>query len=227
MNYGTPYVTYPVANYGADVRTAFVRKVYNLFFVSILVTVGVAFVTAQPAALPITLPLAFVFMIAAFITLLVLSFTKMTPVLNVSLFYLFAALEGGALGPYLGLMNQRLPGIVPMAAVLTIATFGGLSAYVLTTKKDFSYLGGGLMVGLIVLIVAGLVLMFLHVPFLHLLYTVGGLLLFCGYVLYDTSVIMTRLTPDQAVTGAIELYLDFVNLFLFILRLLSSLSGRD
>jgi FtsH-binding integral membrane protein len=93
--------------------------------------------------------------------------------------------------------------------------------YVMISKKDFSYLGGMLFVGLITLIVAGLVLMFVHSSMLGTLYSVGGVLIFSGYVLYDTSRIMQRLQADEAVSGAVSLYLDFLNLFLFILRLLN------
>ena len=92
----------------------------------------------------------------------------------------------------------------------------------MVSKKDFSFLGGMLFISLIALIVAGFVLMFFHSSMLGSLYSVGGVLIFSGYVLYDTSLIMQRLQPDQAVSGAVNLYLDFFNLFLFIMRLLGN-----
>jgi protein lifeguard len=73
----------------------------------------------------------------------------------------------------------------------------------------------------------GLVGMF--IPFssnLNLIYAIGGTLLFSGYIVYDTYLINGRLSPDEYIMGAISLYLDFVNLFLSILRLLSSLQDR-
>lgn len=79
----------------------------------------------------------------------------------------------------------------------------------------------------IVAVMTGLVGMF--IPFsstLNLIYAIGGTLLFSGYVVYDTYLINSRLSPDEYIIGAISLYLDFINLFLSILRLLNSLQDR-
>ncbi len=110
---------------------------------------------------------------------------------------------------------------------MTTAVFGGLSLYALQSRRDFSYLGGFLFVALIALIVGGIVMWFIHSSLLSMLYSVGGILIFSGYVLYDTSLIMRRLGPNDAVIGAINLYLDLINLFLFILQLLSELNRRN
>ncbi len=67
------------------------------------------------------------------------------------------------------------------------------------------------------------------IPFsstMNLIYAVIGTLLFSGYVVYDTYLINSRLSPDEFIMGSISLYLDFVNLFLNILRLLSSMQDR-
>lgn len=67
------------------------------------------------------------------------------------------------------------------------------------------------------------------VPFnstMSLIYAIGGTLLFSGYVVYDTYLINRRLSPDEYIMGAISLYLDFINLFLNILRLLSNMQDR-
>ena len=67
------------------------------------------------------------------------------------------------------------------------------------------------------------------VPFnstMNLIYAIGGTLLFSGYVVYDTYLINRRLSPDEYILGAISLYLDFINLFLNILRLLSNMQDR-
>lgn len=78
-----------------------------------------------------------------------------------------------------------------------------------------------------VAVMTGLVGIF--IPFsstFSLIYAIGGTLLFSGYIVYDTYLINRRLSPDEYIMGAISLYLDFVNLFLSILRLLSSLQDR-
>jgi len=221
MNYSAPMTQNVVAEASTDVRMAFVRKVYGLFYMSLLVTVGVGWLCIQPAVLPVMMPLMLPLVIAGFICVLALSFARRVSGVNLVLLYLFAAIEGAVFGPMLLIINQSAPGLPASAALLTVAVFGGLTMYVMISKKDFSYLGGMLFVGLITLIVAGLVLMFVHSSMLGTLYSVGGVLIFSGYVLYDTSRIMQRLQADEAVSGAVSLYLDFLNLFLFILRLLN------
>jgi FtsH-binding integral membrane protein len=61
---------------------------------------------------------------------------------------------------------------------------------------------------------------------MDLIYAIGGTLLFSGYIVYDTFLINSRLSPDEYIMGAISLYLDFVNLFLSILRLLNNIQDR-
>lgn len=111
-------------------------------------------------------------------------------------------------------------------------------------KYDFSGMGPWLFGGLLALgkvpcyptlnllsknvaVMTGLVGVF--IPFsstLNLVYAIGGTLLFSGYVVYDTYLINRRLSPDEYILGAISLYLDFINLFLSILRLLNSMQDR-
>jgi FtsH-binding integral membrane protein len=200
---------------------AFVRKVYALFYASLLVTVGVGWLCTQPSVLPVVGPLMFPLMIAGFICVVALSFARRVSGVNLLLLYLFAAIEGAVFGPLLYLLERSAPGVPGQAAALTIAVFGALTLYAMQSKRDFSFMGGMLFVGLIGLLVAGIVLMFLHSSLLGTLYALGGVLLFSGFVLYDTSRILLRLNTDEAVTGAVSLYLDFINLFLFILRLLN------
>lgn len=78
-----------------------------------------------------------------------------------------------------------------------------------------------------VAVMTGLVGVF--IPFnstAQLIYAIGGTLVFSGYVVYDTYLINRRLSPDEYIMGAISLYLDFINLFLNILRLLSNMQDR-
>jgi FtsH-binding integral membrane protein len=222
MNYSASMTRGAVAYAPVDVRMAFVRKVYGLFYASLLVTVGVGWLCTQPGVFQIAVSLMWPLLIAGFICIVALSFARRTSGLNVFLLYLFAAIEGAIFGPMLWLVNQSAPGLPAQTAALTVAVFGGLTLYAMMSRKDFSYLGGMLFIALIALVVAGFVLMFFHSSMLGTLYALGGVLLFSGYVLYDTSRIMLHLNPDEAVTGAVSLYLDFINLFLFILRLLDN-----
>jgi FtsH-binding integral membrane protein len=224
--YNSPYVTQAVAHAPDYVRAEFIRKTYSLFFFSMLITVGIGWFCAQPSVLPAIIPLLIPLLIGGFVVGLVMAFTQRTPGLNLAMLCLYAAIQGAIAGPVLTIVNRYAPGIPVQAGLLTIAVFGGLTFYAITSKKDFSFLGGMLMVGLIGLIVSGLVMMFFHTSVMSMIYSLFGILIFSGFVLYDTSNIMQRMTPGMEVTGAIALYLDFINLFYFILRLLSEMNRR-
>ena len=106
------------------------------------------------------------------------------------------------------------------AFLLTAAVFTGLSGYTLVSRKDFSNLGAGLTIGLFVLIGASFLGFFVHAQIFHLAVASMGVILFAGYILYDTSRIM-REGEDDAVGAALRLFLDILNMFLLLLRILS------
>jgi hypothetical protein len=117
--------------------------------------------------------------------------------------------------------------IVLQALLITLGIFLGLTMFTLQSKYDFSGMGPWLFGGLIALLMTGLVGVF--IPFsktMDLLYAIGGSLLFSGYIVYDTYVITKKLSPDEFIMGAISLYLDFINLFINILRLLNNVENR-
>ncbi len=227
MNYGIPQSSNVIINAPTTVQSAFVRKVYGLFFFSTLVTVLVGAFCFQAGVASALLPLLPVLMILEFALIIAMGFTRKATGLNTGLLYLFAALNGAVMGPLLLRYNEMMPGLPMQAALLTLTIFGGLTLYVMQTGKDFSFLGGMLMVALIALIVTGFVMMFFHVAALYLLYSFAGAVIFGGFVLYDTSNIMRRLGPGDEVAGAISLYLDLVNLFWYILQILGVFSRRD
>ena len=110
--------------------------------------------------------------------------------------------------------------IVLQALLITTGVFLGLTLFTLQSKYDFSGMGPWLFGGLIALCMTGFVGIFF--PFgktMDLVYAAGGTLLFSGYVVYDTYLINARLSPDEYIMGAISLYLDFINLFLYLLRI--------
>jgi modulator of FtsH protease len=112
------------------------------------------------------------------------------------------------------------------AFVLALGAFGGLTGYVFVSRRDFSFIGGMLSMGIVVLLVASLIGMFVGGASFHLAIASVGVLLFGGYVLYDTSRLLHANEPISPVDAATMLYLDFFNLFLFILQILMS-SRRD
>jgi len=112
------------------------------------------------------------------------------------------------------------------AFLLTAAAFVGLSGYTLISRRDFSNLGAALTIGLFVLIGASLLGIFVHAAVFHLAVASMGVLLFAGYILYDTSRIMRTSEDGDAVGAALQLFLDIVNMFLLLLRILSSARDR-
>lgn len=111
------------------------------------------------------------------------------------------------------------------AFLLTGAAFAGLTGFVFVSKKDFSFLGASLSMGIWVVLGAMTLGMFVHSAALSLAVASVGVLLFSGYILYDTSRILRDPEAD-AVSAALRLFLDVVNLFLFLLRILSSDRSR-
>ena len=103
----------------------------------------------------------------------------------------------------------------------TLAIFAALSGYVHVTKRDMTFLEGGLTVGTLVLV--GMALFLALMPQFALgrvLLSGCGVVIFCGYILYDTSTMLHYMTPDDAIMAAVQLYLDIVNLFMCLLQLL-------
>ncbi|HMI85422.1 MAG TPA: Bax inhibitor-1/YccA family protein [Polyangiaceae bacterium] len=119
-----------------------------------------------------------------------------------------------------GLTRSTAP--VRDAFLLTVLGFTGLTSYALLSKRDFSFLGGFLSMGLWVLIGASLLSIFVGGASFSLAIASVGVLLFGGYILFDTSRILRDPTNRDPVGAAIGLYLNFLNLFLFLLRILSS-----
>ena len=136
---------------------------------------------------------------------------------------------GFALGPvltmYLSLPNG--PQIVGTALGGTGAIFLGLSGYALTTRKDFSFLGGFLISGLIVVLVAALANIFLAIPALSLAIAAVVILIMSGFILYDTSRMVHEGETTNYLLMTVSLYLSMFNIFISLLHLLGFASGDD
>jgi modulator of FtsH protease len=136
----------------------------------------------------------------------------------------FGALLGPMLNAYMALPNG--PQLVMQALGGTAVVFFGLSAYALTTRKDFSYMGGFLMVGLIVAIIAMIANIWLAIPALSLTISAAVVLIMSGLILYDTSRIVNG-GETNYIRATVSLYLNIYNLFIHLLHLLTALSGDD
>ena len=142
--------------------------------------------------------------------------------------FAITGLLGFGLGPvissYLTLANGSQ--IVMTALGGTGAIFLGLSTYALTTKRDFSFMGGFLIVGMLVVLGAALLNIFLAVPALSLTISAVVVMLMSGFILYDTSR-MVNGGETNYVLATISLYLNILNLFTSLLHLLGLSSAND
>jgi len=131
---------------------------------------------------------------------------------------------GPILNAYLALPNGSQ--IVMSAMGLTGAIFLGLSGYALTSRKDFSYMGSFLMVGIIVAFVAGLGAFFFEMPGLSLAVSTMFVLLMSGLILYETSNIING-GETNYIMATVTLFVSIFNLFTSLLHLLGFLNGED
>lgn len=214
----------PVANASVSTRLAFIRKTYTFFALTLAFAVGgAAFALKTPGVMQFFVQNHLVLWIALFASIFGIMFLRKVPVVNAVALFAFGAAIGMFASPYLFAVSLKNPQIIVNAFGMTCAVFGGLTSYVFLTRKDFSWMGGMLTTGFWILFAAAILFIFFPPSqTLHLVFLVVGTLIFSGYVLYDTSMIVHHLSEDEYIMGAINLFLDFYNLFMFILSLLSS-----
>lgn len=212
------------ARASVEERMGFIRKVYALFFAATLFAiagVGVGFVYP-----PVMMAIAAHPWLAFFALLggvMGAQAVRLVPGVNLLALFAFTAFTGVFISPLIAIYTQMNPASIWQAGLLTVGIFGGLTAYVFISKKDFSFMRGLVTTGLIVVVLASL-LNFFIVGSSALAFAVScaALLLFSGFVLYDTSNIIRRYPVNEYVAGALSLYLDAFNIFLALLRILNA-----
>jgi len=231
---GAGYVShgYTVSSCEASVRSNFLKKVFGLVAAQLTLTVAVcALFMFEPHVQQFVLHTPSMMMISFFTSLGFLFAAqcyKDTHPQNLYYMFGFTLSMAWGVGVTCALYQAKGYGIVVLEALaVTASVTAALTAYTLKSKRDFSYLGAGLGASLWVLIFGGLLATLTHMPALHLAMSVGGAAIFSLYIVYDVHEIAKRLSPDEYVPAAISLYLDIVNLFLHILRILASLQDRN
>jgi uncharacterized protein len=214
---------------------AYMLSVYNYMGLALALTGIVAMVVAATPALyvPIfTTPLKWVVMLAPLGFVLALSFgiQRMSVGTAQIVFWVYAAVMGLSLASIFLVFTGES---IARTFFITAAAFGALSLYGYTTKKDLSGWGTFLMMGVIGLIVAMIINIFLQSPAIMFAVSVLGVLIFAGLTAYDTQAIKNEYVEhaaygDQewleksAIMGALRLYLDFINMFMFLLQFLGN-----
>ena len=213
------------ARAGVEERMGFVRKVYALFFAATLFAIGGVglgmYVFPQVMVWIVEHP--FLTFFALLGGVMGAQAVRLVPVVNLLALFAFTTLTGVFISPLIAIYTQLNPASIWQAGLLTVGIFGGLTAYVFISKRDFSFMRGMLTVGLIVVVLAAVLNLFL-VGSSALAFGVScvALLLFSGFVLYDTSNIIRRYPVNEYVAGALDLYLDAFNIFLALLRILNA-----
>ena len=217
----------------------FVRSVYNWMAVGLGLTGLVAFYVANsPSMLQLIFgnrliffgliigELALVFSISARVN-------RMSASTATALFVLYAALNGATLSSIFLIYTQSS---ITSTFLVCAATFVVCSVYGMTTKRDLTSLGGFCIMGLVGIIIASLVNLFLRNSGMTMIISYIGVIVFVGLTAYDTQKLKTMALSQPAgldgavirkgaILGALSLYLDFINLFLMLLRIFGS--GRD
>lgn len=216
MGYGVQ----TAANASVGERLGFLKKVYGLLSASILsATVGA--VLGLGPLYPIVAQLGILSFIAFIGSFFFLMYAQRKPGINMVALFSFTTITGLMIGPMLNAYIVAGAGMIVVEALaLTTVTFVGLTAYVIFSKKDFSFMGGFLMTGLIILIVGGVINIFLQNSMLQFVFSGVGVLIFSGFILYDTSNILRHYSTDDYVSATVALFLDILNLFMYLLAFL-------
>lgn len=212
----------------AQMRNGFIRKVYGILAFQLMLTCLFSTIAVYSAGvnsfITTNVWLFYFAMFSSIALLIALFFCKDKYPINFILLTAWTFVEAYTVAIICALYANAGEGkLVVEALVLTGSVFIGLSTYAwYATKRgvDFSWMGAGLGAALWVLIFWGFFSMIFGFGG-GSFYCLFGVLIFCGYVVYDTHMIMTRLGYDDYILGAIMLYLDIINLFLFILEALS------
>ena len=214
--------------WGAMSKLTFTTKVMPVFGLGLLMTAFGVFAGLQVAATFGMVPL-YVIMALEFVLVLSSGAWQRKEGLNKFLFFVYALFAGMTLVPLLGfVMAKGGIAIVGQALTVTTITFGGLMFYGMTTKRDFTNLGGFLFIGALALIAAGLLNAFVfHSGMMGIIVSVISVGLFSAYTVYEMSVIRQHYTDDDYIGAALGLFIGFIGLFTSILRLFGFMGGNS
>lgn len=210
------------------IRHAFIRKVYSLVSLQLLVTtIFVAVIKLSPEIQNFFFQNSWILWLSLIGTVVVMivlacceSVARSHPI-NLILLGVFTLLESILVG---AISSQYKTDTLLIAAALTTIVVLGITAFAFQTKIDFTGAGIYLFVAGLVLMGFGLVSVFVRSPMMNILYAAGGTALFSFYLVFDTQLMLGgkhkfSISPEDYVMAALNLYVDIVNLFLMILRL--------
>ncbi|XP_072935608.1 protein lifeguard 4-like [Epargyreus clarus] len=214
-----------VMNASKEIRLGFIRKVYGLLTVQLLATLAIAavFLLVKPVQAFIHSNdwMMFIAFILSMGTLFALIAKRRDHPANLYLLAAFTVIQAYTIGVVVSYYNTF---VVLQALALTFTVVFALTLFTLNTKRDFSFIGYGLMAGLCVLIIGGVIQIFLQSSAFELALSIVGAIFFSLFLVFDTQQMMTTLSPEEYILATINLYMDILNLFLYILRILNEMN---
>ncbi len=213
-----------------SIKQSFISKVYSILWIQILFTCVIIYITNQIKEVQTFLLsnigyniLFFTFFLLLTTTCIFYSSENIQKNHCFKFLFLYTILIN-YLVSYVGITYSSI--ILLLSGIITFVIFSGLSLYAIQTKIDYTQYGSILCSSLFSLICFGLITMFFNIPFIQLIYSTLGSLLFSFYIIYDTQLIVDgkhrklKFSESDYVIAAISLYTDILNLFLFILDIL-------
>lgn len=214
------FPTGAVVRTGAE-RATLVRRTYALVLANVILTVvGVGVGFSVPSLMQQVIAHPFLSFLCTFVPLLMAQRVRTQFPMNLVWVSLFALVMGIFISPLIFFYGNRYPGIVTQAAGLTLSAFGVLTLYAWVSKRDFSAWGSFFVVGLWVLIATSLLNLFFKSPMADLWIAGASVMVFSGLLVFDTWRLRNQYGPDEYVLAAVQIYLDLLNMFMAILRLL-------
>lgn len=208
-------------------QQSFIRGTYGWMAAGLGLTGLIAFLTASsPVFMPMVGQLMWPLIIAELALVLVLSFAinRIAPAVALIMFLAYAAMNGVTLSAIFMVYTSAS---IASTFVITAGMFGAMAIFGSVTKRDLTSLGSFMFMGLIGLVLASFVNFFMHSPMIYWITTYFGVFIFVGLTAYDAQKIkelayapLSRENSQRAsIIGALRLYLDFLNLFLYLLRI--------
>src|SRR6202795_4885524 len=219
---GVSYQTGTLVRTGEE-RATLVRRTYSLVLISVLVTmVGASFGLSQPNLMAAVAQHPFIAFFCSRAPLLMATRKKAEFPMNIGLVLLFNFVIGVTISPALFFYGRQQPGLIGQAAVLTVGAFGILTLYAFVSRRDFSAWGSFLIVGLWVLILTSVLNYFLGNATATIWLASVTVLLFSGLLVFDTWRLRNFYGPDEYVGAAVQIYLDLLNIFMAVLRVMGN-----
>lgn len=216
-----------VLNSSVPVRLAFLRKVYGILSIQLAMTTIISGSIMFMPALQLFLIRNSWIMIVNLLANVVITFPLIskrkeypTNFYLMGAFTLFNSLSLGIIISQYDLL------LVTQAFFLTSIIVVGLTMYTLQSTKDFQWMGGMLYSALMVSTIGGFFHLFFRNSAMETLLSMLGALIFAGYIIYDTQMIMKHLNAEEYVIGVINLYMDIINLFIKVLKVLNALNNN-